>query len=185
MTYFWLVRHGETDWNQEGRFQGQADPPLNENGRRQARQMVGSLAQQRIRALYCSDLKRAVQTAQIIGEELAIKPQHDQRLREICLGEWEGMFKEQIKAAYPEVWVRRQLDPVHVRAPGGENLLELATRVWAAADQIAQQHPSDAVVLVSHGVSLACLICRASGLQLNQALEMIPANAHPVQIEWH
>jgi broad specificity phosphatase PhoE len=184
MTRLWLARHGETDWNLEGRFQGQADPPLNASGLAQARRIADLLVEAGIQAMYCSDLQRALLTAQIIGEKLGIMPQVDRRLCEIRLGEWEGMLKEQIIFQYPEVWHKRQLDPVHVRPPGGENLLELAERVWAAADQIAQMHPDGKVLIVSHGVALASLICRVGALPLAQALHEIPDNAHPIQVDW-
>ncbi len=184
MTHLWLSRHGETDWNLEGRFQGQADSPLNASGLAQACQLADLLVDAGIQAIYCSDLQRALRTAQIIGEKLGLSPQVDKRLREIRLGDWEGMQSEQIKSQYPEIWHRRQLDPVHVPPPGGENLLELAERVWAAADQISQQHPDETVLIVSHGVTLACLICRARGLPLAQALHVIPDNAHPIQLDW-
>lgn len=184
MTRLWLARHGETDWNVSGRFQGQADPPLNANGLAQARLVADLLADKGIQAIYCSDLQRAVETALIIGERLGLTPRPDNRLREIRLGEWEGMQKEPIIAAYPDVWQRRKLDPVHVPSPGGENLLELAERVWEATDQIAQQHPKGTILIVSHGVSVACLICRVRSLPLAQALQLIPDNAHPIQVEW-
>jgi broad specificity phosphatase PhoE len=184
MTRFWIARHGETDWNLEGRFQGQADPPLNSSGLEQARQLGDLLVNVGIQAIYCSDLQRALFTARIIGEKLCLLPQADQRLREIRLGAWEGMRSEQIKSEYPEVWHRRQLDPVHIPAPGGESLLELSQRVWVAAGEIAQRHPDGTILLVSHGVTLACLICRARSLPLEQALHVIPDNAHPLQVDW-
>ncbi len=184
MTSIWLVRHGQTDWNLEGIFQGQADPPLNANGLAQAAQIAEQLTDAGIEAIYCSDLQRALRTAQIIGEKLALLPQVDPRLREISLGEWEGMKKEQIQAIFPEVWNRRRLDPVHVPAPGGENLLQLAKRVWTATDLIAQRYPSGRVLIVSHGASLACIICRAQRVALKRAFHIIPDNAHPIQIEW-
>ncbi len=185
MTRFWLARHGETDWNREGRFQGQADLPLNAIGLKQARRLAALLAEADLQALYCSDLQRALQTASIIGARLGLAPIQDCRLREMRLGEWEGMLKEQIIAVDPQLWERRELDPLHVKPPGGENLLELAERVWPAADQIARQYPGRQVLLVAHGVSLACLICRARSLPLERAFQMIPDNAHPDQVEWH
>jgi broad specificity phosphatase PhoE len=184
MTQFWLARHGETDWNLEGRFQGQADPPLNVRGLVQAQQIADQLMDAGIQVIFCSDLQRALLTAQIIGKKLGLIPQVDNCLREIRLGVWEGMLVEQIKSEYTDIWQRRQLDPVHVRPPGGENLFELAERVWAAARQIAEKHPYRTVLLVSHGVSLACLICKVRGLPLEQALHMIPDNAHPIQVGW-
>ena len=185
MTRVWLARHGETDWTREGRFQGQADLPLNAIGLKQARRLAALLAEADLQALYCSDLQRALQTASIIGARLGLAPIQDCRLREMRLGEWEGMLKEQIIAVDPQLWERRELDPLHVKPPGGENLLELAERVWPAADQIARQYPGRQVLLVAHGVSLACLICRARSLPLERAFQMIPDNAHPDQVEWH
>jgi probable phosphoglycerate mutase len=184
MTHFWLVRHGETDWNLEGRFQGQADLPLNANGLVQARQVADLLVGKGIQAIYCSDLQRALQTAQIIAERLRLNPQVDKRLREVRLGEWEGMQVEQIKTSYPDQWQDRKLDPLSAHPPGGENLLELAERSWAAIDQIAQWHSNGTILLVSHGVALACLICRVRNLPLAQAFNVIPENAHPLQVEW-
>ena len=135
MTRFWLARHGETDWNLEGRFQGQADPPLNAKGLEQAHTLADRLVGESIAAIYCSDLQRARRTAQIIGKRLRLKPKVDKRLREISLGAWEGMQKEQIQSVYSELWQRRKLDPLNVPAPGGENLLELAERVEQAVNQ--------------------------------------------------
>jgi broad specificity phosphatase PhoE len=184
MTRFWLARHGETDWNLEGRFQGQADSPLNATGVEQANELAEMVAGKGIQAIYCSDLIRALQTAQIIGERLGLEPLIDLRLREIRLGEWEGMQLDDIKATYPEIWDNRRGDPVNAHPPGGENLVELAERVWAAADEIAQQHPGGTILIVAHGVSLACMLCLARDLPLGQAFQVIPENAHPVQVEW-
>ena len=75
MTRLWMVRHGETDWNLEGRFQGQADPPLNANGLAQASELADLLVEAGIQAIYSSDLQRAALTAQIIGERLGLTPQ--------------------------------------------------------------------------------------------------------------
>jgi len=185
MTRFWLARHGETDWNLEGRFQGQADPPLNAKGLEQAHTLADRLAGEGIEAIYCSDLQRARRTAQIIGKRLGLKPKVDKRLREISLGAWEGMKKEQIQSAYAELWQRRKLDPLNVPAPGGENLLEVAGRIEQAADQIAGEHGNATVLLIAHGVTIACLICRVRDLPLTQALHLVPDNAHPIQVEWH
>ncbi len=184
MTWLWLARHGETDWNVEGRFQGQADSPLNATGVQQAVELAERLVGVGIQAIYCSDLRRALQTAWIIGEKLGLEPHSDPRLREIGLGEWEGLQREQIIAAYPGIWEQRRQDPVNVHPPGGENLRELAERSWAAADEIAGKHPGGTVLIVAHGVSLACLLCRANGVPLAQTFQHIPENAYPVRVEW-
>lgn len=184
MTIFWLVRHGETDWNLEGRYQGQADPPLNAHGVSQARQIGDRLRPEGITAIFSSDLRRALHTAQIIAERLQLPVICDKRLREISLGEWEGMLVEEIIARYPQEWQRRKDDPLNAHAPRGETLIQVAERVGAAAEQIAQEYPGASVVIVSHGMALAVLYCLARNLPLAQAYMLIPDNAQIVKVEW-
>lgn len=184
MMIFWLVRHGETDWNLQGRYQGQADPPLNAHGVFQARQIGDQFRHEGITAIYSSDLQRALHTAQVIAERLQLPVICDKRLREISLGEWEGMLTEEIIARYPQEWQRRQNDPLNAHAPRGESLSQVAERVRAAAEEIAQEYPSSSVMIVSHGMALAVLYCLAHNLPLGQAYTLIPDNAHPVKIEW-
>lgn len=189
MTRLWLVRHGETDWNNTGRYQGQADPPLNANGLAQAQRIGGLLAgellaKNGIEAIYSSDLQRALHTAQIIGEKLKLPVQVDLRLREVSLGKWEGMLVGEIRAAFPQEWQARQEDPLYARPPGGESLVGVAERVWEALDQIVRHHPDGGVVIVSHGLALASILCRAGDIPLAQAYHMIPDNAVPVKVDW-
>jgi broad specificity phosphatase PhoE len=149
----------------------------------QARRIGDLLANEGVEAIYSSDLQRAFHTAQIIGKNLDLPVQVDIRLREVSLGEWEGMLVEEIMASFPRDWQARQEDPLYARPPGGESLLEVAERVWAAADQIIGRHPDGGVVIVSHGLSLASLLSRARGLSLAQAYDLIPENAHPMKMD--
>lgn len=180
-----LIRHGQTDWNVEGRYQGQADPPLNDVGRKQANATADQLASLPIEAIYTSTLKRALETAKIIARQhTGLAVTQDERLREINLGAWEGMLSRDIPADYPDAWAMRQQDPVHSRAPGGESIAEVAKRVWAAADEIACHHPQGLVVIVSHTLALATLVCKASDQPLDMAYHMASANASHTEIEW-
>jgi broad specificity phosphatase PhoE len=181
----WLVRHGQTDWNLEGRYQGQTDPPLNAAGLAEAERAAALLADQPIDAIYTSDLQRAVQTAAAISRACGIPYQVEQRLREIDLGEWEGELFTEIKARYPDLIEARRRDPLDFHAPGAESLREVAERVWEATDAIATRHPGQTVVIVSHGVALAPLITRAAGEDLAQAYRHIPDNAAPQQVTVH
>jgi 2,3-bisphosphoglycerate-dependent phosphoglycerate mutase len=127
-TEFWLVRHGQTDWNVEGRFQGQAEMPLNETGEDQVKELAQKLRKTNFHGIYSSDLKRALDTARYLANGNHV--QIDRRLREVNQGEWEGMLYGSIKDLYPAHMQKRREDPLNARPPGGESLAELADRVW-------------------------------------------------------
>jgi broad specificity phosphatase PhoE len=184
MTPLWLIRHGQTDWNLEGRYQGQSDAPLNAAGRAQAETLARQLTGKPFAALYSSDLQRARETAEIIGASVGLSPQGDVRLREINQGEWEGQLVTEIIARYQQAWAERKADPLGARAPGGESVAEVAARASEAADVIAHRHPRGAVLIVSHGLTLATLLCQARGRPLGEAYQAIPENAIPEVIDW-
>jgi alpha-ribazole phosphatase len=184
MTQLYLVRHGQTDWNVEGRYQGQSDLPLNAAGRAQAETLARQLAGVPFVAVYSSDLKRAQETAERLAATLRVKVQLDPRLREINQGEWEGQLVTDIAAQYREAWAERTRDPVNARAPGGESAAEVAARLAEAAGEIARAHPCGPVLMVSHGLALATLICRARGRPLAEAYQAIPENGRPEVIVW-
>jgi broad specificity phosphatase PhoE len=179
-----LVRHGQTDWNVEGRYQGQADRPLNVTGRGQARALAELLIGAGVHAIYSSDLQRARQTAEVIARRIGVEPALDPRLREINQGVWEGLLLSEIIARYPREWAERERDPLHSRPPGGESIADVAARIWAAVADIAQRHPEGPVLVVSHGTALGTLICEARELPLAEARQHIPPNAAPVEVEW-
>jgi alpha-ribazole phosphatase len=184
MTMFYLVRHGQTDWNKEGRYQGQADTPLNAVGEQQARLLAGKFDGIRIDAIYSSDLQRARRTAEAIGQALQLPVQLDVRLREINHGVWEGMLFSDIVRQYAPEIKEREMNPLEARAPGGESVTEVADRVLTAAESIARMHPDETVILVSHGLSLAILACAGHGYSLTEVFKHVPENARPDLIEW-
>lgn len=182
-----LLRHGQTDWNLTGRWQGQAPyaPGLNDLGYAQAYAIRDQLKDMRFSAIYSSDLLRARQTAELIAEPLGLTVILEPRLREMNLGAWEGMLSSEIEAQYPLGLAERIRDPFHARAPQGESPMEVAERVILAVDEIAEKHARDSVLIVSHGVSLAIIICHAQGIPLNKVFEHIPENAKPYCVEWN
>ena len=184
MTELWLIRHGQTEWNVSGRLQGQTDIPLNETGLAQARELAAQLRQREFRALYSSDLQRAAQTARVISEALHLEVQLHRGLREICFGEWEGQIPAEIRQRYPEIIAAGRLHPLDTPYPGGETDREVAQRVAAAADEIAQDHPSGSVLVVSHGRALAILTCLACGYPLETINQHGLGNALPRVVEW-
>jgi broad specificity phosphatase PhoE len=139
VTTLLLVRHGETDWNAERRWQGHADVPLNDRGREQAHALAEELASERIDAIYTSDLSRARETAGIVGERLAVPVLVEPDLREIDVGPLEGLTADEAKAF--EGW-------------HGEPVEAHAERVIRALARIAGAHPAGRVVAVTHGGSM-------------------------------
>src|SRR5438034_11161678 len=97
-----LARHGETDWNRDRRWQGHADPPLNDSGREQARALARELAADPPSAVYTSDLSRSHETAAIVAAELGLPVTADARLREVDVGEWSGLLWSEIAERYPD-----------------------------------------------------------------------------------
>jgi alpha-ribazole phosphatase len=154
-----LVRHGETDWNATGRYQGQCDIPLNAAGRWQAKAVADRLAADRLDAIYASDLLRAWETAQAIAEPHALKVRADARLREMSYGEWQGLTYREIAEQAPEALAAWNADRVHTTPPGGESLADLAGRARRVLDEIRQAHTKGTVALVSHGGTVRMLLC--------------------------
>jgi len=145
----WLARHGETDANAEGRVQGTVDPPLNERGREQAHELARQAAPLGLHALYTSQLRRARETAEIVGQELGLEPRVDARFAESWRGEWEGRLIADIRAEDPDGWAGSLAVEPDFRFPGGESLEEHAARVEAGLADVARG-PLPALV-VCHG----------------------------------
>jgi broad specificity phosphatase PhoE len=162
MTTLLLARHGETDWNRDGRFQGHADPPLNERGRRQAHALAELLADEPLEAIYSSDLLRAQETAQIVAMQRGMDVVLDPQLRERDVGEWSGLTRAEIDQRFPS-----QLQAWHEgRVVVGETREALTERVLAAAHRISAAHPSGVVLVVSHGGALR-MLRHAAGEELS------------------
>jgi broad specificity phosphatase PhoE len=135
-----LARHGETDWNREGRWQGWADPPLNETGREQARALAEELRATPFDAVYASDLKRARETAEIVAAPHRVPVVVDPELREIDIGSWSGLTRAEIDARFPGG-----------ERPDGETRDQHFARVRAAVVRIARANAGRRVLIVTHG----------------------------------
>ncbi|HEX5838227.1 MAG TPA: histidine phosphatase family protein [Anaerolineales bacterium] len=182
----WLVRHGQTDWNLVGRWQGQSPqaPGLNEAGRAQALALQSQLAGKQFAAVYSSDLLRARQTADLLAEPLGLPVSLDPRLREMDLGDWEGLLSNEISARFPQLLLERDSNPVHTSAPRGETPACVAERVASALDDIVMNHCGQPVLIVAHGLSLAVVFCLARGFPLDQIYGYVPGNASLLHVEW-
>lgn len=176
MTHLYLVRHGQTDWNVEGRWQGQADVPLNEIGRQQAAQIAHSLSEVGLAAIYSSDLARARETAGALARLTGLEVKLDPRLREIHQGQWQGLLVSDIQERYGQEFQRRRDDPLNVAPPGGETVLQVRERVVDAIEDIVGQHPDARVAVVSHGFALAVIQVHYQNRPVTDAWELIPQN---------
>jgi broad specificity phosphatase PhoE len=160
-----LWRHGRTEWNVTGRFQGQADIGLDPVGLDQAARAAPVLATFDPIALYSSDLSRAYQTATFLAELVSLPIQTDKRLREINVGSWEGLLGAEIRAQNPDLAERiRQGEDVR-RSPTGESPQEVAERMAEALGEIADAAPDGSTVIVAtHGLAARVGSCRFVGL---------------------
>src|SRR5438128_3613702 len=135
-----LIRHGQSTWNRERRIQGQMDPPLSAEGRRQAERVGARLAGRAFAAHYASDLKRAFETAELVGAAVGVSPAPMPALREIFLGEWEGLRTEEIAERYPAAWAAWVEEPDWDVVPGGEGASNFHARVGMAFDDILRRY---------------------------------------------
>ncbi len=174
----WLVRHGQSTWNAEGRIQGWADPPLSAQGQWQAEQIAGRLASVELAAIYTSTQQRAVQTAQAIGTASGLTPIPDERFKEHGMGEATGHDWEWMIEKWPQLQeIASRGESIRPHIPGAEPLPVFNRRMRAAFAELREKHPTGDVVVVSHGgafrVYLAFLLGvdekRDSGLRFGNA----------------
>ena len=166
-----LVRHGETDWNSERRWQGHTDRPLNEVGREQARELAETLTDRAIDVVYSSDLVRAHETALIVAERLGLPVDVDAGLREVDVGDWSGRVHTEIQGLDPDGYRRWQQGGKGWA--GGESYEEMGERVVAAVLRLAARHPGETVLIVTHGGSIRA--CRATAAGLDYAASRVSA----------
>ena len=169
-----LTRHGETDWNRTHRFQGRQGLPLNEKGREQAGSLAMALKNEPLAAIYSSPLKRALETARIIGAYHPSVPAYeDKGLVEMDLGKFDGMEAKKWAREYPDFLEAWQKDPSNVRMPGGETLQEVQDRAMDAIKRITQSYPTDTTILVSsHNFVNLVILCRAKKIPLARFREI-------------
>ena len=164
----YLVRHGETQWNSEGRFQGQIDIPLNDIGISQALATARASLRLGLTALYSSPLKRTIQVAQHISSITGIPINLDPGLMELNLGSLEGITGNDMRRNWPEVWNQWRLDPSLVSMPKGESLINLSDRSWKSFENIQQTHTDDAqIAIVSHNFAIRCICAKILKMPLS------------------
>jgi probable phosphoglycerate mutase len=145
-----LIRHAESTWNAAGRWQGQGDPPLSSLGREQAYALAAQLAAEGVQVLIASDLARSAQTAAILGARWGLVAQLDARLREIDIGAWTGLTREQIVERDAATLACFEAEALETRPGGGETRLEIRARVRAAVAELAAAQRGRRVAIVTH-----------------------------------
>lgn len=178
-----MIRHGQSTWNREHRIQGQLDPPLSEEGRHQAELLAGRFLGRSFSGLYASDLKRAWETAEILGRTLKLQAEARPGLREIYLGDWEGLNTQDIAERYPEAWASWVEEPDWDVVPGGEGAAWFETRAAAALDEILERHVAGDVLVVTHGGVIQIALHRVVGRPSRGLFPFKIQNASITQIE--
>jgi probable phosphoglycerate mutase len=173
VTTIHLARHGETDWNRERRWQGHLDPPLNALGREQARALAEALADEPIAAVYSSDLRRALDTAEIVAGRLKLAVHANASLRELDVGDWSGQTLAELRARYPAPVTRWEYSG-EPGWKGGESHENMAARVLRALRVIAAAHEGEEVLAVSHGGPMRALKALAAGVDYPRDRRSVP-----------
>lgn len=162
-----LVRHGETYWNRERRIQGgSSDTQLTEAGKRQAEDLAQLLEDKNIAAIYSSPLQRALDTAQAVARFHPVAVTIEPNLREIEVGELEGMPLASLSTTFDQFLLEWQQGNGSEKLPGGESLADLAQRAWTCIQRLASQYNDGVVVVVTHYFVILTIICEALGMPL-------------------
>ena len=155
---FYIVRHGQTNWNILGKTQGHGNSDLTSKGIEQATELAESIVNYPIDYIYSSDLGRAVQTAQILGDKLNIKVEETEALREMGFGEWEGLLIDEIKTNYANVYTTWRNEPHLAQIPGGETLHLIKDRVDSFIQSLNEKYDNKHILLVTHSVTVRVML---------------------------
>jgi broad specificity phosphatase PhoE len=173
-----LCRHGESEGNRDKRFGGHGPAPLTERGRAQALATGTRLQRRGVDVLFSSDLPRAVQTAELIAQEVVLTAQQSPALRERSVGIFTGLSFDEARERYPEEYsllLRREPDTA---LPGGESYLQCQARVVAFLEQMLLEHAGQRILLVSHHLTLHLVVMHILGLQLSAAGPRVYIQTH-------
>ncbi|HEU4449268.1 MAG TPA: histidine phosphatase family protein [Gaiellaceae bacterium] len=178
MTTVYLARHGQSDWNAARRWQGHADRPLTDLGRRQAAELAERLRDVALEAVYSSDLRRARETAEAVAAPRGLLVRVRSDLREVDVGSWSGLTRAEAEERFPEGFARWKAGGHGWE--GGEPYDLMAARVVAAVLDLARAHPTGGVLVVAHGGPIRALHSVALGLEIAEHRRLTPvaANAH-------
>jgi broad specificity phosphatase PhoE len=161
-----LVRHGETQWNKEKRIVGHTEIELNEVGRSQVMQLARVLSGETVSAIYSSPLRRARQTAEEIARVHHLDIRVEDALKEFDAGDMNGMTILEVSERYGDFFDRWMEGTPGLRMPGGESISDLKQRAWPTVERIVQNHRDEAVIVVSHTITILTIVNSALGMSL-------------------
>ena len=177
MKTLYIVRHGETDWNKMGIYQGITDIPLNENGLNQAKACGNALKDVTFDRILSSDLSRALVTAETIRGDRTTSITVDKRLRELNFGDWEAMLFSDIEARWPGLIDEMYLRPHLVKVPNGESFKDLQDRAWAGLEEFLNFNDEEETLLIAcHGGTIRTLLCKLLDISISHCWNFSQGN---------
>jgi probable phosphoglycerate mutase len=182
VTTILLARHGETDWNREGRFQGWADPPLNATGRAQAVDLSVQLMAEELAAVYSSPLRRAYETAAVVAASRGLEPVTVDALREVDVGSWSGLSRAEIEQRFPEQYAR-WLD-YGQGWEDGETYEQMVDRVVEALQELAEARDGERILAVTHGGPMRAASAFADRVSYAEARRRSPVVGNTAVLEF-
>jgi broad specificity phosphatase PhoE len=182
VTTILLARHGETDWNREGRFQGWADPPLNATGRAQAVDLSVALMAEDLAAVYSSPLRRAYETAEVVAASRGLEPVTLEALREVDVGSWSGLTRQEIERRFPDQYARWQ--DYGQGWADGETYEAMAERVVRAVLELAASHDGERILAVSHGGPMRAVSAFVDRVTYSEARRRSPVVGNTAVLEF-
>ena len=181
-TRVFLIRHGATTLTAEDRFAGETNVPLSDEGREQARRLATRLAQEKVVAVYASDLHRTMDTAAILAEPHQLKVQPRPGLREISHGHWEQMTRREVEKKYPEEAAEWEKDPYTFAPAGGESGLAVTARALPTLIEIVRECRERCVIVVSHKATIRLLLSSLLGFDPRRYRDNLDQNPAALNI---
>lgn len=172
MKRIYLIRHGQTAWNAEGRWQGILDVPLGETGIEQAKLLADALRARPITAIYSSDLSRAFATAEPLAQQKGLSIQTDERWREINFGTFQGLTHDEIRAKYPDEERQLVTNYMDLIMPEGESRRQMQNRAYAAWQHILANEPASEIAILTHGGPIRVLLMKLFPEQVDRMMKV-------------
>ncbi len=180
-----IVRHGESEWNKIGRYQGQEDAPLSELGQQQAQALARRLRNEHLDAIYSSPLQRAANTARAIAELHPDVPFHtDAALLEIHHGDWQGLYNEDVRKQYSAALQEWKEHPTRAQMPNGESFSNILKRVLDFKEALERDHANETVLVSTHDVVVKILVADALGMNMDRINRIWVTNASISVVEY-